>query len=433
MTKEDPCFRGYVPQNATQLDDLPALHFDLIGYAPWVNGACSSKYLDSAATDIGNTRAMIFYTMTNGNMSTIMPSVDDPMWNIDLHHYQFPIYAINGIDGEPLMNKIALYSGNMTNVWDSPDLAKTYDTSDYARVYIKVDTGMWRDVSSELTYPTAQLLTLLTMTIGSRNPLPGLWIFILVILGLLIFICGSTSLVMHVIQYRRRVSLRRRVASGEVDLEAMGVKRLTVPLIILQKFPLRIFQASSTPLQLGETEEVDSGRRLSSHPSHTFTQTNCAICLEEFESHTSIRELPCLHIFHPECIDHHLSCNSSLCPLCKASALPKGYVPPNLSNQTVRRERDLRRARESYAGMNGAPLHGTRGLLGIFNVSRLWRRGQTVVQGSNLQVEHAGRSFPPLSAPMQEDDEELLNMSMCKCSCHGPCIFKLINRLIDSI
>lgn len=152
-----------MPQNATQLDDLPDLHYDLIGFAPWVNGACSLKYLDSAAVDKGNTRAMIFYTMTNGNMSATMPSKNDPMWKLELHHYQFPIYVINGIDGEPLMNKIALYSGNMTDVWDSPGLARTYDISDYARVYIKVDTGMWRNVSSELTYPAAQLLVSLTI------------------------------------------------------------------------------------------------------------------------------------------------------------------------------------------------------------------------------------------------------------------------------
>lgn len=431
MAKEDACFRGYVPQNATQIDDLPALHFDLIGYAPWVNGACSLKYLDSAATDRGNTRAMIFYTMTNGNTSAAMPSIDDPMWKIELHHYQFPIYAINGIDGEPLMNKIALYSGNMTDVWDSPGLAKIYDIGDYARVYIKVDTGMWHNISSELTYPTAQLLILLTIFLGSGNPLPGLWVFILIILGLLIFIFASTSLVMHLIQYRHRASLRRRVASGEVDLEAMGVKRLTVPLIILKKFPLRIYQTPPASLQLEETEGV-VGRQSSSYPSHTFTQTNCAICLEEFESGISTRELPCLHIFHPECIDPHLSCNSSLCPLCKSSALPKGYVPPNLSNQTVRRERDLRRARERYAGMNGALTHQTQGRLGIINIARLWGRGLAVVQDNSPQLEQAGRSFSALPVLMQEEEEEWMNLSICKCPCCSASISRVTNMLVSS-
>lgn len=234
---------------------------------------------------------------------------------------------------------------------------------------------------------------------------------------------------MHLIQYRHRVSLRRRVASGEVDLEAMGVKRLTVPLIILKKFPQRIYQASSTSLQLEETEGVDAGRHPPPHPSHTFTQTNCAICLEEFESGVSIRELSCLHIFHPECIDPHLSCNSSLCPLCKASMLPKGYVPPNLSNQTVRRERDLRRAMERYAEMNGALTHQTQRNLGVFSIARLWGRGQVVVQNSNPQVLQTRRSFSALPTPMQED-EEWLNLSICRCSCCSASTSRLTNRLI---
>ena len=146
----DPCFHGYVPDNATQVNDLPNLRFDLIGYAPWVNGNCSLQYLASAAADHANTKAMIFYTVVNGNKSAVMPDEDDPMWDIGFGGYEFPIYAINGAQGEVLMSKIATYSRNMTDVWESPALAQTYDVDDYARVYIKVDTGMYLDLSCRL-------------------------------------------------------------------------------------------------------------------------------------------------------------------------------------------------------------------------------------------------------------------------------------------
>lgn len=43
----------------------------------------------------------------------------------------------------------------------------------------------------------------------------------------------------------------------------------------------------------------------------------CAICVDEFQENVVVRELPCGHIFHPDCIDEWLSNYSSMCPLCK--------------------------------------------------------------------------------------------------------------------
>lgn len=75
-------------------------------------------------------------------------------------------------------------------------------------------------------------------------------------------------------------------------------------------------------------------------------QPTCAICLEAYQNRsTVIRELPCGHIFHPECIDEFLSQISSLCPLCRVCMLPKGYSP-RITNGMVRRERAIRRLRD---------------------------------------------------------------------------------------
>lgn len=47
-------------------------------------------------------------------------------------------------------------------------------------------------------------------------------------------------------------------------------------------------------------------------------QSSCQICLEEFGAGDNIRTLPCLHIYHKQCIDQWLVRNRT-CPICKAS------------------------------------------------------------------------------------------------------------------
>ena len=81
-----------------------------------------------------------------------------------------------------------------------------------------------------------------------------------------------------------------------------------------------------------------------------FSQPTCAICLDDFvASQTTIRVLPCDHIFHPDCVDDFLLKSSSLCPMCKASVLPKGYCPTRVTNAMVRRERRLQIIRQARA------------------------------------------------------------------------------------
>lgn len=75
-------------------------------------------------------------------------------------------------------------------------------------------------------------------------------------------------------------------------------------------------------------------------------QPTCAICLDDFVPQFSqVRELPCGHIFHSECIDGFLVQNSCLCPLCKKSVLVTTDAPVIVSNGMVRRETAMRRIR----------------------------------------------------------------------------------------
>ena len=78
-----------------------------------------------------------------------------------------------------------------------------------------------------------------------------------------------------------------------------------------------------------------------------FSQSTCPICLTDYVPlTTNVRELPCRHIFHPECIDSFLIKTSSLCPMCKKCALPVGFCPEEVTNVMVYRERIARRVRE---------------------------------------------------------------------------------------
>ena len=360
----DPCIKEttpYVPANVTRRSNLPSMDYDLVALAPWVNADCTLKYLASARQD--PIRAFMFFLPSNSTADP--PEPDSNIWNLgkDESHWKsqnhFPVYAIPGESGQKLLTASALYIQNMTDVPHGHALTEFNPPMDYVRLFVDIDTG-------------------------GGTTLPSLWIFLLVVLGILLAVIGLTSLCMHWLQRRRRQALRRRVANGEVDLEALGIKRLTVPQEILDEMPLYTY-GSGAPVpptaardanaaEVGkENASPQSSRPSSPQPTTRATpavvrssgyrpsplsQPTCAICLDDFvpagsntddgqdgQDGTIVRELPCHHIFHPECVDTFLRDSSSLCPMCKKSALPKGYCPRVVTNAMVRRERMVRRIR----------------------------------------------------------------------------------------
>ena len=177
------------------------------------------------------------------------------------------------------------------------------------------------------------------INVSTTTGIPSLWVFLIIVLAILLAIVLLTSIIMHMIQRRQRTLLARRVARGEVDLESLGIKRLNVPQEQLDKMPQYVFttKAEGAPVPQGKGAPRDVH----------YSQPTCPICLDDYVSgETNVRELPCNHIFHPECIDPFLRDNSSLCPVCKKSALPVGFCPVNVTNLMVRRERLIRRMRQ---------------------------------------------------------------------------------------
>jgi hypothetical protein len=392
----DPCFnqtQAMLPKSVTRQANLPDTDFNIIGLAPWVSANCTKSFLTSAHFD--PIRAFIFYIPDKGTDQP--PPISSPVWDMNdggawKSSSPFPVYAVPGLIGSQMMTRLSLYSGNLTTVPHGHELTSEYqvDPRDYVRVYTEID-------------------------VNAQSSIPALWVFLLIVAGGLLFVLCSTSLLMHYIQRRRRARLRRRIERGQVDLEALGIKRLTVPSSVIEKMPLFVYtckedetarevitlshdrlsssqeietkgssQASDINSRPVNPSEAGSGSldkeesRKSSIAAQEYVQhaqPTCPICLEDFVSgSTTIRELPCGHIFHPECIDSFLSNNSSLCPMCKKTTLPLGYCPERITNAMVRRERAIRRLRSRVTvNEDGHDVEGGRS--GRFdNVRSLGRR-----------------------------------------------------------
>ena len=169
--------------------------------------------------------------------------------------------------------------------------------------------------------------------IQERRGLPFTWVTIIVTLTILLSICVMSALVAHYLRKRFRRDLQRRIVSGEVSLESLGIKKLNVPQSKIDEMPKFTYK---TDKRISTTADAQAA---------SFSQSTCPVCLDDFVANeTLVRELPCNHIFHPGCIDIFLRDRSALCPLCKNSALPKDYHP-EVTDIMVRRDRLARRIR----------------------------------------------------------------------------------------
>lgn len=237
------------------------------------------------------------------------------------------------------MQQLGIYSGNTSDFINRNILAGLqFDPTDYVRVYTAFGTN------------------------GSSN-LPTLWAFLLIVLGIVLLLIGTISFLMHYFQRRHRQDLQRRVDAGEVDLETLGIKRTRIRQDAIETIPTCIYVSSDdTPPTASSDEKANtpvlSSSSISEAPLSTtsinvptlYDQRTCIICSEDFiPNATNVRSLPCHHIYHPECIDPWLASNSSLCPVCKAPALPSSSscrVAEPVTNAMVRHERRARRQRQ---------------------------------------------------------------------------------------
>ncbi|KAK5080563.1 hypothetical protein LTR05_008506 [Lithohypha guttulata] len=310
-----------VPSNVTTLASFPSdQNYPLVAIFPWTESAsCTQAYLAQARADA--VRAAFTFQPAGPDLSQATNS-----WNLNdtwswKNENQYPIYAVAGATGAQILDQMALYSGSLTDAPNGATLAQQNDPRDFPRLFAHVDLQ------------------------NSAN-VPSLWIFLIIVLAILLGIVIFASLIMHLIQRHQRRVLQRRLERGEVDLESLGIKKMNVPQHKIDEMPKYTYSESNTLSEIPIA--TIAGNRSSAGPTtNSFSQPTCAICLEDFiVGETMVRELPCKHIFHPECIDLFLRDNSSLCPMCKKSALPAGYCPVKVTNLMVRRERLIRRMRD---------------------------------------------------------------------------------------
>jgi hypothetical protein len=298
-----------------------------------------------SAARLVTTKGVLTYQLGKGDAQP--PVLNDMSWSLQdggawQSKNKFPTYALSSTTGEIVMQQLSEYSGNLTDAPFGEQLAEAFDPRDYIRLWATVST----DTGAQL---------------------PSLWVFLVIVLAILIVAVSGTSIAMHVIQRRRRNDLRRRVLEGQVDLEALGVKRLNVSQQVLDKLPIYTYTASPAdqPQVPSASVDAETGAKIlplahtasaptaTTAPASALNQPTCPICLDDFEAdETQVRELPCRHIFHPDCIDTFLLRNSSLCPMCKQSVLPPGACPVPITNMMVRRERHINRMRARGAQPN---------------------------------------------------------------------------------
>lgn len=213
----------------------------------------------------------------------------------------------------------------------------------------------------------------------------SVWSFVLAIAGTVLILSIILIIIYRLVLRKRRAQLQRRVDAGQVDIEALALNQMTAPPEVVRKMPLYTYLEIKPPTEAtlpqdGTSEnpiEHYSGDKTyslsSNEDSHvqdyagiqkpaaaiikseqndscrskyrlSHTQTTCAICLDDFVAGSStIRELPCGHIFDSACIDPFLIQNCCLCPLCKKSVLPAGSYYISVTNEMVEREHLSRR------------------------------------------------------------------------------------------
>ncbi|KAJ5338612.1 hypothetical protein N7452_005340 [Penicillium brevicompactum] len=369
LDSQDPCYNDtspYVPSNTTRYDDVSGFGYSLIGLAPWVSAECSLSYL-SAGQKVG-THAMVFYEPTN-NDTGLPPDSNDARWKINdgekwRMENDYPVYAIPGPAGTSLIRDLAHFSGNTTH-------EKREVVSGSARLFGRLETG------------------------EETGNMPSLWSFVLAIAGTVLVLSLLLVVIYRLVLRKRRDQLQRRIAAGQVDVEALALNQTKAPQDVVDKMPLYTYldisSSSESSLHRKSTsddeaeqkavvvenvspppaehhaeeenrtlrnvglrkpqaavvnpakQETDDATRSKYRLSHT--QTTCAICIDDFVAGSSVvRELPCGHIFDAECIDPFLTDNSCLCPLCKKSVLPAGSYYISVTNEMVQREHTSRQS-----------------------------------------------------------------------------------------
>ncbi|KAL4751274.1 hypothetical protein BDW72DRAFT_174052 [Aspergillus terricola var. indicus] len=404
LSSHDPCNNitaPFIPANVTRHQDVSPFGYHTIGLAPWTTPNCSQSFLDAARR--AGTEALVFFLPASDD--TKPPPPADSTWL--LHdgsawesENMYPIYAIPGPAGIALMGQLSWYSNNRTlpQEQNTEFVALSKNEPWKLQLFSVIDLEKHgRKTPSVLGFLLAILgsilvicliLLLLYQLLQRRRrenlqrqleasamdhqpydlrpfsvPREFLARFPLYVYPGL---DGSDNHGSHLnsgrCDSRDRTDMVQGAATEQMEAEKVDAEAEAH----ITKYSSSV-RVEETPVaeQGPKTANARSGnippppcpygpfppttadselccprhiKRLS-HP-----QTLCAICLDDFiPASSTVRELPCGHIYHPECIDVSLTQSSSLCPLCKKSVLGPGFFPMSIPDAVYGRDnmRDL--------------------------------------------------------------------------------------------
>lgn len=104
--------------------------------------------------------------------------------------------------------------------------------------------------------------------------------------------------------YEELVQLGEHLGQVNRGASRSTIERNTLP----HKYKLRHQKESDSS---EETGEVEGAAKI---PDDDMEK--CTICLSYFEDDEDVRRLPCMHLFHVECVDQWLVTNKR-CPICR--------------------------------------------------------------------------------------------------------------------
>ncbi|KAI8334396.1 hypothetical protein BC941DRAFT_472977 [Chlamydoabsidia padenii] len=145
---------------------------------------------------------------------------------------------------------------------------------------------------------------------GTPNP----WEVTLLILIIILAFGFMSSVCLHLYLWRRQKKLQRLIDSGQLPPtpDMLPMNKLLLTPVKLDLFPTRIIPEEDDKTCSSVISETD----------HT-----CVICLDTLDVGQKVRELPCLHEYHCDCIDPWLTSKSGECPLCKFNCVRHVTTP----------------------------------------------------------------------------------------------------------
>ncbi|KAL4918260.1 hypothetical protein BDW62DRAFT_66169 [Aspergillus aurantiobrunneus] len=388
LSRNDPCVNTtapFIPANVTRHHDVTAFGYQIIGLAPWITPNCSQSFLD-ASSRIG-TEALLFFLPASDN--TKPPPPADPTWRLNgetswENKNLYPVYAVPGSAGITLMEQLSWYSGNVTQPQSQQNVSAQGEGWD-VRLFTLIDLeGTSRKKSSIWGFLLAILGTILVLSIillllyqllqrrrreilqrrleadraahqqfdlqHFKVPREFLVRFPIYVYPSLDDVGRDYSQQNPHDTHRsdraesvKSVGTEQTKNGKESEAEEEEGAHMTK-----YNSSIRVEDASvaeqkpkTTPAETEDTSPrpapyvtftpttVDSGvlyQKNANRLSHS--QTRCVICLDDFvPALSTVRELPCGHIYHPECIDVSLTQTSSLCPLCKKCVFMSEFCP----------------------------------------------------------------------------------------------------------